>query len=315
MNECPTFSIIIPHKNTSDLLQRCLNSIPRREDIQIIVVDDNSDPDRVDFEHFPGLGDPYIEAIFTKEGKGAGYARNVGLEMAKGKWLLFADADDFFTENAFKHLFSYVDSSCDIIFFKTMSCYSDTYEPANRGIRYNQFVDDFIKKKNNSEIQIRFFWNVCWSKMIRSKIVTTSNIYFDEIIAGNDVMFSALTGFYAISINAIDITIYSVTVRRGSLIHVHNTEIEVIRYIVLLRRNEFFRKINKKNMQESLLKDLLKILKYGIRPFFQCIKLTIKYHNNLFINIDLLNWFKTYFINYKKRIKDRLYITKDYKGQ
>ena len=36
-------SIIIPHKNIPKLLERCLNSIPEREDIQIIIVDDNSD--------------------------------------------------------------------------------------------------------------------------------------------------------------------------------------------------------------------------------------------------------------------------------
>ena len=36
------YSIIIPHKNIPNLLQRCLDSIPNREDVQIIVVDDNS---------------------------------------------------------------------------------------------------------------------------------------------------------------------------------------------------------------------------------------------------------------------------------
>ena len=38
------FSIIIPHKNIPSLLQRCLDSIPKRDDVQIIVVDDNSNP-------------------------------------------------------------------------------------------------------------------------------------------------------------------------------------------------------------------------------------------------------------------------------
>ena len=49
------YSIIIPHKNIPNLLQRCLDSIPNREDVQIIVVDDNSDPNIVDFDKFPGL--------------------------------------------------------------------------------------------------------------------------------------------------------------------------------------------------------------------------------------------------------------------
>ena len=42
---CPTFSIIIPHYDIPDLLMRCLKSIPVSEDIQVIVVDDNSPDD------------------------------------------------------------------------------------------------------------------------------------------------------------------------------------------------------------------------------------------------------------------------------
>lgn len=38
----PLFSIIIPHKDIPDLLMCCMRSIPVSEDIQVIVVDDNS---------------------------------------------------------------------------------------------------------------------------------------------------------------------------------------------------------------------------------------------------------------------------------
>ena len=48
--------------------------------MHIVVVDDNSDSCQVDFSHFPGLNNPFVEVIFTKEGYGAGYARNVGLK-------------------------------------------------------------------------------------------------------------------------------------------------------------------------------------------------------------------------------------------
>lgn len=40
------YSFIIPHKNCPVLLNRCLDSIPIRDDVQIIVVDDNSDVDK-----------------------------------------------------------------------------------------------------------------------------------------------------------------------------------------------------------------------------------------------------------------------------
>ena len=66
------YSIIIPHKNTPDLLKRCINSIPVRKDLEIIIVDDNSSEKFVDFDNFPGLHRENTTVIFNKEGKGAG---------------------------------------------------------------------------------------------------------------------------------------------------------------------------------------------------------------------------------------------------
>jgi glycosyltransferase involved in cell wall biosynthesis len=68
MNEI-NYTIIIPHKNIPDLLKRCLDSIPEQDDRQVIVVDDNSNIERVDFESFPGLNRKNIEVYFTKEEK------------------------------------------------------------------------------------------------------------------------------------------------------------------------------------------------------------------------------------------------------
>ena len=71
------YSIIIPHKNTPDLLYRCINSIPQRKDLEIIIVDDNSSENIVDFDNFPGLNRENTTVIFNKAGKGAGNARNI----------------------------------------------------------------------------------------------------------------------------------------------------------------------------------------------------------------------------------------------
>ena len=92
------YTFIIPTRNIPLLLNRCLNSIPLRNDIQIIVVDDNSDPKIVNQDNFPFKNRKNVEVIFNKYSKGAGYARNLGLQLAKGKWLLFPDADDFYVD-------------------------------------------------------------------------------------------------------------------------------------------------------------------------------------------------------------------------
>ena len=95
------FSIRIPHYDIPDLLMRCLKSIPVSKEIQVIVVDDNSPHADTYLERYPELSRPYLEFIRTTKGGGAGYARNVGLDHAKGQWLLFADADDFFVEDIY----------------------------------------------------------------------------------------------------------------------------------------------------------------------------------------------------------------------
>ena len=114
------YSVIIPHHDTPDLLQRCLESIPRREDLEIIIVDDNSNLSKEDFDTFPGLGEKNVEVIFSKEGRGAGYVRNLGVEKSSGDWLIFADADDFFTSNMAFVLDKYKNNhTLDLVFFNS----------------------------------------------------------------------------------------------------------------------------------------------------------------------------------------------------
>ena len=211
------YTIIIPHKNIPHLLQKCLDSIPRRNDVQIIVVDDNSDSDLVDFNNFPGLNDPYIEVIFGKNEKGrkgAGYARNLGLEKAKGKWLIFADADDFFMPCFNDVLDKHKDDENDIIFFRVNSVYSDTLEPAKR----HQSINDWLDK-----IQLINNWDLCYllhnpvGKFIKRNIVEKNNIIFNEVQCANDVFFGVKTINAAVSKKISEEIIYCITTRVGSL--------------------------------------------------------------------------------------------------
>ena len=89
------YNIIIPHHNNPILLERCLNSIPERNDIDVIVVDDNSEKQYfVQLEHIC-KSHSNVQFIPTTEGLGAGYARNIGLQHLHSKWVVFGDADDY----------------------------------------------------------------------------------------------------------------------------------------------------------------------------------------------------------------------------
>ncbi|ALK86054.1 Glycosyl Transferase Family Protein [Phocaeicola vulgatus] len=175
------------------LLERCLCSIPTWDEIQIIIIDDNSNSESVDFSHFPGNGRKNTEILFTKEGKGAGYARNIGLSHARGKWIIFADADDFFTADCFTILNEYMDSPHEVIYFNVRFVMSDNpSQESRRGTYYTNFFNDV-----NPENKLRYQSQVPWGKMIRRNFLSTFHIQFDETRIANDVYFSCLVGIYA----------------------------------------------------------------------------------------------------------------------
>jgi glycosyltransferase involved in cell wall biosynthesis len=244
------YSIIIPHKDIPDLLQHCLNSIPRREDIQIIVVDDNSSPNIVDFEHFPGMNEPCVEVVFTKEGKGAGYARNVGLNKAKGKWLLFADADDFYNDCFLEAIDKYKYSEFDLIFFKADSVYSNN-QSQHISHPHADVLNFYISKYTSDPVfcmdSLRFYVGPPWCKMIKAKLIKNNSIYFDEVSVHNDTMFSLKIGFLSKKQLVSKYSIYTTTLRKYSTTFQKDTKKRLLtKTYVSISYDNYMRKIIKR---------------------------------------------------------------------
>ncbi len=243
-------SVIIPHHNIPSLLDRCLNSIPCREDIQVVVVDDNSSPDKVDFSNFPGRSRENVEVYLTKEGKGAGYARNVGLRHAKGKWVLFADSDDFFVEGFYDIVSGYFDTSAQMILFKALSVDSDTLKPTNRNENINKRIDSVINNECtalNASLEV----HSPWCRLIKRSFIDKNDIWFDEVIASNDAMFVTKATCLASHIEVSPNAIYVVTTRQGSLWDTRkkNPKNYLSRLDVQIRRNQYVKKFGyKQNM-------------------------------------------------------------------
>ena len=210
------YSIIIPHKNSAALLEYCLSTIPIRDDVQVIVVDDNSDPQKVDFDHFPKWGGAHYECYFTKERKGAGYARNIGLEHVQGKWMLFADADDYFTLNTNEIFDKYVDADADIVFFRTSSVMLfDRKTPSSRADAFNKRIDRYFQTGDETELRVRAFSP--WGKLIKRNLIATNNIKFEEIRYSNDNMFAVAIGCFATRICVENEYLYVLTEQKESL--------------------------------------------------------------------------------------------------
>lgn len=236
------FSIIIPHKNIPNLLCRCVSSIPRRDDTEIVIVDDNSDPDKVDFEHFPYLGEPNVKVIFDKSGLRQGRARNVGLQHAEGKWVLFADSDDFFFYSINNAMDDCLKSDADIIYYKSTNLESDTYksDSARSGVT-NTSIDTYLNQKAFGEDYIRYRHPAPWGKFIRESVIRTNHITFAEVLKANDALFSVLCGYYAKKIEVHDISLYCLTTRAGNvtslfspeaLYAVATTETDLMRFMI-----------------------------------------------------------------------------------
>ncbi|MGL4518275.1 MAG: glycosyltransferase family 2 protein [Phocaeicola sp.] len=206
-------TIIIPHKNSPALLSRCLDSIPCRKDIRIIVVDDNSDSTRVDFSQFPGRDKAHVKIIETKEGYGAGYARNIGLEQADSKWVMFADADDYFTDQLSSCLDSYVDSDLDYILFPLAKEFSTNSTLEDRSRYFEELL-----ASNRSTLEKALRMQIPTSKLINFQVIKENQIKFQEVRYSNDVFFSVQLAVKAKRIRVDNrFRVYTLTSTAGSL--------------------------------------------------------------------------------------------------
>ena len=232
----PRYSIIIPHYDIPDLLMRCLKSIPVSEDIQVIVVDDNSPNADTYLERYPELSRPYLEFIRTPKNGGAGYARNIGLDHAKGKWLLFADADDFFVDNMYDIITTHAESDADVIYFQKRAVYSnDINRKSPRSGYLDRIMDIYLKTGDELPVRTRYY--VPWGKMIKKSLVERHHIRFEEIRYANDILFSTYVGCFAKKIEAIDSVLYVVTSREGSMTYDYGKRTDELK----IRAGAFFR--------------------------------------------------------------------------
>lgn len=209
-----------------------------REDVQVIVVDDCSPDADTYIERFPELSRPYLEFYSTDRGGSAGRARNVGLKHAKGKWLIFADADDFFNYCFEEILNCYKDSTADLIVFNANSVDSDFYVSSHRTKHLNHMIDLYQSDPVEGCVSLRYAFGEPWSKIIRRSIVDDS-ISFDETPIHNDTFFSYMVGHKASSFAVDRRAGYCVTTREGSVSRQVNDTCLLNRVEIFAKKNRF----------------------------------------------------------------------------
>ncbi|MBT3612585.1 MAG: glycosyltransferase [Flavobacteriales bacterium] len=297
------YSIIVPHKDSVKYLLRLLDSIPNNDDIQVIIIDDNSDVAVVKQLQDIELN-INIEIVFCDVSKGAGGARNIGIQKAKGKWVIFADSDDYFTIHLENLLIENVDSGADIIYFNTDSR-DENGKQTYRHLRYSKLVCDFLND-NKKENALRYYFTSPWAKIIKRDLILKNNIKFDEIVASNDVIFSLKTAYFAKKIKAYKDILYVISLTKGSVTQIISKAHFDSKFNTALNANKFLCSIGMRRYQQSILYFLGRSYKFGFQYIIYVLLMLIKNRSNILIGMSKL-------MNLNKALREREntdYITK-----
>ncbi len=274
------YSFVVPHHNTPELLQRLVDSIPQRDDIEIIVVDDNSDENKKANVIRSDVRTIYIDRDHTN---GAGRARNVGMDAASGKWLLFADSDDFYKPGFINILDEYKDDDIEMLFFNVDYVDSESLMPILNDVRKksSDVVTQYDGSKLSTDILLFQGWTP-WHKMQKLSFVRKYGFRFEEVPKGNDVFFSFQTGYFVKKWKVDFRVLYSVAYNRNSITFGRENSYKY-RYTIInfRKRAKFFSFIghpewNKNSFRgrykQSVPLFLLRVLKnrpfIGIKAFF-----------------------------------------------
>ena len=98
----PRFSLIVPVYNRPDEVKELLESLKHQtfKDFELVLVEDGSD---IPSEKISKQFEKEINiSYFFKENQGPSYARNYGMEKAKGEYFIFCDSDCILPENYFE---------------------------------------------------------------------------------------------------------------------------------------------------------------------------------------------------------------------
>lgn len=242
MNMKYQYTIIIPHFNIPRLLRRCLWSIPKRDDTQVIVVDDRSSDENIAELKKLEADYTYVTFIYSSENGGGGRARNIGLMHALGEYVLFADADDFFNYCLDDILDKYQEEICDVVFFNARYVDTDTYLDTNRCPAINILMRKY-KKTHNTE-ELKYLFGEPWCKLIRRNFLEVNNIRFDSTPIHNDTTFSYMVGFHSKSVKVDNIGLYCLADRTNSVSKVISESNLLTRVKVFSKKNRFLRENN-----------------------------------------------------------------------
>lgn len=286
----PLVSIIVPVHNAEKSIGRCVASLINQtyDNTEIILVENNSDDNSLCICN--GFDDERITVVQTSK-KGVSHARNLGMDISNGKYILFCDADDFYSRNHVEKNVSVAETyNADVVI-------SGYYLKDNEKLveRVMDYSGPITKDKVIKSIFLNdLIMGACWNKMLKKEIIR--NCYFPEnmTILEDTYFFLKIMKKY-VKIYYINKPLYYYCVNDESAVHNFNTLINndnlvyILSYKKILREFGFSVKIknliktrifitavwgrnlvkNRENYSNTLLKNLNKEIMTNSRSFLK----------------------------------------------
>ena len=171
-------SIIVPIYNSAGYVQNCLDSIIHQTytDWQLILVDDGSTDGAAEICDEYAAKDKRISVIH-QENKGVSAARNIGIDKAVGRYIMFLDGDDMLNISTLEKLMAIRESTdSDIVTFQLKKVYGSS-------------IDDAYEKLENIDFEVKTQQETILRKLDDDFISAVASLYDSSIIKKNNVKF------------------------------------------------------------------------------------------------------------------------------
>lgn len=222
-------SIIIPVYNGEKYIVRAVKSIVTQDTtgVEIIIIDDGSTDNS--YAVCEQLAKKYKQIkLIHSENKGVSHARNLGIKEAKGEWITFLDADDYFLESAITTMEKSVSENENLIIFNYCKDTDITPNAEKETVVLERkdslnILLDFASCRELLPQKMRMKHSVftsCWAKLYRKSIIETHKIAFQETLTLSEDMCFNLVCFNSIpSVTVIDCDVYNYSSNPESVTH------------------------------------------------------------------------------------------------
>ncbi|MCI8362662.1 MAG: glycosyltransferase family 2 protein [Clostridia bacterium] len=294
-----TISIIIPTYNREKQLKECIESILKQNynNIQIIVIDDNSTQNIENYINQIKENEINIEYYKNKENKGAGFGRKIGYKRAIGEYIIFCDDDDYYTDfNFFKKAVDILDKDdkISLILGNTTTMYEKQNILKDNEFNFNELIPckEYLEKFQYKLVKPTSTFSTVFRKKIldmaklnEMNMVNDSSIYLRALVYGNNA--------YAIK-------------EPVGIYRVHSKNISSNIKVDFLKQN-IEEKYIIKNMIEE--KNIFNSKKWWNKQLILTLKYYIEGSNPSYINIkDICKWCDAKYKEFNIYIKVRIYI-------